>query len=330
MKIIFVILTTMFLSQGVWAKPLPDYQPLLAQTKSKIWAIDPKVDYTVQEVGKGTYVISDGIWQSAFVVTKDGVIVLDAPETYAAKLPLEISKHTSKPIKYLVYSHAHKDHIGGSAVFKDIKDLKIVALESTHHFLLEKQDPNRLIPNMVFSGKKTIELGGVEVQLTNHRNYHSDEGDLLIYVPHSKFLLAVDTITPDYVPFMGFDLSSNFHEYMRMFDDILSYDFKIFSGGHLSHMGTRKDVELAKEFTLDVYETTKRVHANTNMYEIMGETAKIVGWDNKFALFDVFLNKVMDDATSELTAKWGDRLSNADIWMRSHVRTALIYIRWDD
>jgi glyoxylase-like metal-dependent hydrolase (beta-lactamase superfamily II) len=61
--------------------------------------------------------------QSMFVVTPEGVIATDpigyirrdAPATYVA----EIKKVTDKPIKYLIYSHHHYDHIAGAKPFKD-------------------------------------------------------------------------------------------------------------------------------------------------------------------------------------------------------------------
>jgi glyoxylase-like metal-dependent hydrolase (beta-lactamase superfamily II) len=94
----------------------------------------------------GVYVISDNGWQSAFLVTDEGVIVFDAPASFGKSIPLAISKVTDKLIKMLVYSHSHKDHIGGSAAFKNIKDLKIVALDKVSDFLKEREDPNRLLP----------------------------------------------------------------------------------------------------------------------------------------------------------------------------------------
>lgn len=58
--------------------------------------------------------------QSMFVVTPAGVIVTD-PISYgrpqAAKTYLEeIRKITKAPIKYLIYSHHHYDHIAGGKV----------------------------------------------------------------------------------------------------------------------------------------------------------------------------------------------------------------------
>src|SRR5712692_11447333 len=123
----------------VWSLPvlaqsspedLKEYVPVLPSVKAKFWKIDPAIGYAVKSVGGGVYVISDNGWQSAFLVTDDGVVVFDAPASFGSKIPSAIAKVTDKPIKILVYSHIHKDHIGGSAAFKDIKGLQIVALES--------------------------------------------------------------------------------------------------------------------------------------------------------------------------------------------------------
>jgi glyoxylase-like metal-dependent hydrolase (beta-lactamase superfamily II) len=58
-----------------------------------------------------------------FVVTKDGVIATD-PIAYGRpnggqQYVDEIKKVTDKPIKYLIYSHHHYDHIAGGKAFKD-------------------------------------------------------------------------------------------------------------------------------------------------------------------------------------------------------------------
>jgi beta-lactamase superfamily II metal-dependent hydrolase len=107
---------------------LKSYVPVLPSVKAKFWKIDPNLGYAVKNVGGGVYVISDNGWQSAFLVTDEGVIVLDAPASFGKNIPSAIAKVTDKPIKMLVYSHVHKDHIGGSAAFQDIKGLQIVAL----------------------------------------------------------------------------------------------------------------------------------------------------------------------------------------------------------
>jgi glyoxylase-like metal-dependent hydrolase (beta-lactamase superfamily II) len=176
------------------------YVPVLPSVKAKFWKIDPALGYAVKNVDGGVYVISDNMWQSAFLVTDDGVIVFDAPATFGKHIPSAIAKVTDKPIKILVYSHIHKDHIGGSVAFKNITGLEIVALESIADFLKEMNDPNRLLPNVTFKSAKTITLGGKTVELTRHF-CHSQEGDLFTYVPQAKFMMAVDCVTPGYAPF---------------------------------------------------------------------------------------------------------------------------------
>jgi glyoxylase-like metal-dependent hydrolase (beta-lactamase superfamily II) len=310
-------------------KPPDAYAPLLPAVKEKMWKIDPKVGYAVKDIGSGVFVISDNGWQSAWLVTNDGVIVFDAPETFGKYIPSEVAKVTNKPIKMLIYSHQHRDHIGGSPAFKDIKGLQIVATDSVAKYLREQKDPERLIPTVTFGGEKTIKMGGKTVQLTRHF-YHSQEGDLFIYIPEAKFLMAIDCVTPGYAPFMGFDLTTNFGEYLKVFDQLLAYKFDTFVGGHLTDIGTRSDVETAKEFAFDVYHTVKRIHNSIDQQAIAQETAQKVGWDPKFVIFKQILDKVSQDAVAELVPRWKDRLAMADVFMDSHVMTALIYVRWDD
>ena len=65
--------------------------------------------------------------QSMFVVTSDGVIATDPiglgrPQAVTTYID-EIKKVTSQPIKYVVYSHSHYDHITGGKPFKDLGPL---------------------------------------------------------------------------------------------------------------------------------------------------------------------------------------------------------------
>src|SRR4051812_20032365 len=83
----------------------------------------PPFATTKVEGTDGVYVFRNGGAQSMFIVTKDGVIATDPigyqrPEGVNDYIN-EIKKVTDKPIKYLVYSHHHFDHISGGKPFKD-------------------------------------------------------------------------------------------------------------------------------------------------------------------------------------------------------------------
>lgn len=62
----------------------------------------------------------------------------------------------------------------------------------------------------------------------------------------------------------------------------------------------------------------------------MSGAASKIGWNNKYLLFKVFLDKVIDDSTVEIEARWIGRLAGVDVWGRSHVSMMLNYVRWDD
>ena len=117
---------------------------------------------------------------------------------------------------------------------------------------------------------------------------------------------------------------------MEVFDELLAFDFDKFTGGHLTATGTKEDVVITKEFTMDVYNTVKRVHNNLDQHAVIAEAAKTIGYDNEFLLFKVVLDRVAHDSAAELQPRWINRLAGVDVWMDSQIRTAILYVRWDD
>jgi len=70
------------------------------------------------------------------------------------------------------------------------KDLKIVALDTVSDFLKRNERSGSIVTNVTFKTAKKLTLGGKTVELSR-RDYHSNEGDLFIYVPQAKFLMAL-------------------------------------------------------------------------------------------------------------------------------------------
>ena len=89
-----------------------------------------------------------------FLVTGDGVIVVDVPPSIGEKINEAIAEVTNEPIKYLVYSHAHKDHIGGAHTLP--AGIEIVAQEDTLNFLKMANDTERPLPTQIFDNETTI------------------------------------------------------------------------------------------------------------------------------------------------------------------------------
>lgn len=331
MQKVNILILLLICSFTTWSqKALDSYTPVLKSTLKRSISVDPTKGFAIEKVKPNIYVLTDGIWQSAAIITTEGVVLIDAPESFGAKIQDAIKSVTNQPIKTLVYSHGHSDHIGGAQYLTNIKNLEIIALSGTADFLREQQDKRRPVPTKVFNGAYIIKKGETAIHLSNPINYHSPEGDLFISVPAQKFLMVIDVLAPGYVPFKNLDLSNHIDGYLKVFDLILSYDFDVFVSGHLTAIGNREDVLTTKAYVLDVYHTVSRVHRSTDMMGVMSKAAETAGWDNKYLLFKVFLDQVIAQSTQEIESRWVNKLSGVDVWAESHVATMLNYVRWDD
>jgi glyoxylase-like metal-dependent hydrolase (beta-lactamase superfamily II) len=306
-----------------------EFVPLLPKVKERMLAIDPAKGYLVKEIKPNVYVITDGAYQSLFITTGQGVILIDAPPSFASHIKQAVAEATKEPIRKLIYSHAHVDHIAGTEFLKDVPNLEIISENGVANFLKELKDPRRRVPTKTFIDHTKIVFGTAEIDLTK-KQYHSDEGDLFIYLPKKKVIMAVDTLAPGYVPFLDFDLTRNMHEYLKVFDELLAYDFDVLVTGHLTSLGNRQDVIDTKNYTMDVYETVKRVHNSADQTKMAMDIVKQFGPENKFLIFDRIIEPIIEQSYQEIKSRWIDKLAGVDIYGRSHARAMLIYVRWDD
>ncbi|WP_161554275.1 alkyl sulfatase dimerization domain-containing protein [Stenotrophobium rhamnosiphilum] len=86
----------------------------------------------VEKVTEGVYVaMGFGIANSIMLVGTDGIIIVDTTETVEAarEVLAEFRKITDKPVKAIVYTHSHPDHIGGASVFANSANVPIYAQE---------------------------------------------------------------------------------------------------------------------------------------------------------------------------------------------------------
>jgi len=170
-------------------------QPTRPQIETK------KVDNT-----DNVYIFRNGNHQSMFIVTKDGVIATD-PVAYGRPTGGqayvdEIKKVTDKPIKYLIYSHHHFDHIAGGKAFKDA-GATVIAHKRAKERLAQLKDPHTVIPDQTVDKTKTIKLGGTTLELHYLGLNHSDS-TLVMRLPKEKIIFLVDTIPVGSVPARGF------------------------------------------------------------------------------------------------------------------------------
>src|SRR5919112_72618 len=119
----------------------------------------PLYQTTKVEGTDGVYVFRYGGHQAMFVVTKAGVIATDPiaygrPEAAVTYIE-EIKKVSDQPIKYLIYSHHHYDHIAGGQPFKDA-GAKIIAHKRAKERLALLKDPSTPLPDETIDKKRTL------------------------------------------------------------------------------------------------------------------------------------------------------------------------------
>jgi glyoxylase-like metal-dependent hydrolase (beta-lactamase superfamily II) len=272
-------------------------------------AIDPSKGYRLQDLGGGLYMITDNAYQSMFLVYENGVVVVDAPPSYAANIPRAISEVTSKPITHVVYSHSHADHIGGTKGLggKPV----IIAQEETKQLLARAADPNRPSPTATFRDRYTLRVGSKVLELSYHGNAH-EPGNIFIQAPAQKTLMVVDIICPGWMPWRRLSLAQDIQGYFAQVEEIKTIPFDTLVSGHVARSGTKADVELQSAFMNDLRAAASRALKETKLGEGMDPRDRANPW----ALFDNYTDRVMVQCVGVLTPKWSTRLAGFDalIW----------------
>lgn len=161
------------------------------------------------------------ISNAAVIVTDEGVVLFDALGTPAlANLLLQkIRKITDKPIKKVLVSHYHADHVYGLQVFKQ-QGAEIIAPAGAEDYLdsenaqalLESRrqdlapwvdaDTQLVRPDRYIDKDEDIKLGDVTLKVIYNGKAHSD-GDQSVLVEPDGVLLIGDLIFEGRVPFVG-------------------------------------------------------------------------------------------------------------------------------
>jgi glyoxylase-like metal-dependent hydrolase (beta-lactamase superfamily II) len=184
--------------------------------------------------------------QAMFVVTSAGVIATD-PIGYARREAStvyldEIRKVTSQPVRYVIYSHHHYDHIAGGKPFKDA-GATFVAHRRAKERLAQVDDPFTVLPDETVESERTITLGDTTLELRYVGLNHSDS-TLVMRLPAQKILFAVDFIPVGSVPGRGM-IDSYPIEWEDSLKQVLAMDWERLIPGHPGpggRLGTKQDV----------------------------------------------------------------------------------------
>jgi glyoxylase-like metal-dependent hydrolase (beta-lactamase superfamily II) len=270
--------------------------------------IDPAKGYRVQKLGDGLYMVTDNGYQSMFMVYETGVVVVDAPTSYAQYIRKAIADVTEKPITHVIYTHSHNDHIGGTKGLGG--QPVIIAQDETKRLLLRANDPNRPIPTVTFKDKYKLKVGSQTLELSYHGVAH-EPGNIFIYAPAQKTLMVVDVVFPGWMPWRRFALAQDVPGYFAQVDEINRMDWDTLVGGHVERTGTHADVALQLEFMNDLRSAARRALKSTRV----GEGVAPVDGANPWAIYGSYIDRVVIQCVNELTPKWSTKLAGYDVYI---------------
>jgi glyoxylase-like metal-dependent hydrolase (beta-lactamase superfamily II) len=255
--------------------------PLVVQAQQQ----RPMFQTTKVEGTENVYVFRYGNHQAMFVVTNDGVIATD-PIAYgrpeAAKTYIdEIRKVSDKPIKYLIYSHHHYDHIAGGQPFKDA-GARIIAHKRAKERLETIKDPHTPLPDETFERRRTLKLGGTVLELSYHGVHHSDS-NIVMRLPKEKLVFIVDTLPVGAFPGRGM---IDFYplEAEKFAEEVLKMDWERLIPGHPGQpndrLGTKKDVQDQLTLWRDASEAVKVAAREGKCWDGVEKEMKLPKYEN--------------------------------------------------
>lgn len=245
--------------------------------KTGVIEVAPQAYALVQEAG---------LTNAGFIVGEEGVLVIDSlmTPTLATRLLSAIRSVTKAPIRYLVDTHYHGDHLFGNQYFLPVP---IIGHVNCRRELLEKFEANmqryrntrpelfpeleqiRMTPpDLTFEDRMTIRLGEREVQLIYLGRAHT-AGDILLYLPQDKLLYAGDIAFHKVLPAFP---DGHIVKWMDVMEETAKLDAETIVPGH-GPVGGKSEFDEARELMGHLH---REVRMGFDMGLPEAETAKKV------------------------------------------------------
>ncbi|NGZ08770.1 MAG: MBL fold metallo-hydrolase [Nitrospira sp. LK70] len=195
----------------------------------RLFAQQSPPDDEIIKLAEDVYLFRHHFHQSIFITTPKGVIVTDPISSDAAIwLKAKIKTLSDQPVRYVIYSHHHDDHITGGSVFAD--QARFVSHAAAREKILQAADPHTPVPDLTFTDRMGIDLGGKHIELIYTGKNHTDNS-LVVLLPQNKLLFAVDFIPVETVAYrtMQSDYPDDWIESLKQVEQL---DFETLVPGH--------------------------------------------------------------------------------------------------
>lgn len=226
------------------------------------------VYYFRGEPGVATAANKGFMSNAGFVVTDDGVLVFDALATPALGQAMldAIASVTRQPVRRVIVSHYHADHIYGLQAFKAAgaeiwaheNGRSYIGSEAANRRMAQRKaelfpwvdDETRIVPAdrwLSFKPDKLLDfrMGGVRFRLIDASGAHSDE-DLMLFIEDERVLFAGDLYFTGRLPFVG---NANSRQWLRTLEQVQALAPAVAVPGHgAASRDTARDLVLTRDY----------------------------------------------------------------------------------
>jgi len=244
------------------------------QGKSSLDAISVRITKAAANVFLLDCVDGFGGGNVAASIGDDGILLVD--DMYAAmgpKLLAALKTVSAGPVKIVLNTHFHGDHIQGNKNFE--RSAVIVAQENVRKRLIANNKESAptldILPTVTFADRLTINFNGEEVQMIHFPNGHTD-GDSIVYFTRSKVLHLGDMFFFEMFPAVYSEGGGNIRQLVRSLDQILANipaDAKVVPGH--GRLATMEDL---KNYVAMLKETISIVDANIKQGKSLDQMQK--------------------------------------------------------
>ena len=216
--------------------------------KPRAQNVAPDIWVVQGEAAMGSAANRNFISNAGFVVTDDGVVVIDAlgSPALAEELIAEIRRVTAQPVRYVIVTHYHADHIYGLQAFKAAgatvvahqagreylgSDTARLRLEASRQDLFPWIDETTRVvaaDRWLDAEQTTLRVGTYEFQIRHAGPAHTSE-DLVVFVPKRGVLFAGDLVFQGRIPFVG---QADSRQWIASLTQLLDFKAKLVVSGH--------------------------------------------------------------------------------------------------
>ncbi len=229
----------------------------------------------ITKIAGDLYRFQNNFHYSVFLVTRDGIIVTDPIDADAARwLKGELTARFKVPVKYLIYSHDHRDHSAGGEIFAP--EATVIAHEKARAAIIGEKRPTA-VPDITFTERMSVSLGGKSVELIYVGLSHSDNM-IVMHFPAERALFAVDFISVNRLPYMNLS-DAYFPEWIDAVKKVEAMDFDILVPGH-GPLGTRADATEHRRYLQALYDAVLEAARRGESLDEMKSSIKLESFEH--------------------------------------------------